>query len=162
MLTGGEGDVQIREAFTPRIKIPVSAGLGPFNTSSAQDRDPLLATYFTVYCTNFLSDRTLVASIASVRPGSTSYLLVGGMGLVSPRPSKDRRYPDAAGFVVKDVASYQLDYGDVGEGELFDVDRDCKTYGLPNKAIRICVAASKGFAEDNRVNASKLHPVAMC
>ena len=84
------------------------------------------------------------------------------MGLVSPRPSKIGGYPNAVGFVVKGVACYQLDYGDVGEGERLDVARDCRTYGLPNKAIQICVTASKVFTEDSRVNASKPHSVATC
>lgn len=150
------GDVQAREIFITHPEFRVAAGIGTFNASFAKDYAPIAGIYFATDFTRFLDNPSIVypvepvqnptshcTTIATQRNSpacSASYFVSSGLENISPWPSKNADFPDAGAYVVKDIAGYQFDFGELQTGERFDGTKDCRIYGDDVAAIQLCIS----------------------
>ena len=142
--------------FNPTSPIlSVSAGIGPFNASLAEQWDSrVLSTYLVTEFPAFLVDSTVSypTSYAASHPPCVnntrtchSNYFPGVLNIVSPWVVGVKLNESLNGdtFIVNQGHGVHVDYWEVDEREGNWTTEDCQTWGNNNSALMICLSTSK-------------------
>lgn len=133
----------------------VSAGIGPFNASLAEEwKSWVLSTYLVTEFPTFLADSTVsyptnYAASHSPCANNTqtchSNYFPGVLGIVSPSVVEVKFNESLNGdtFIVNHVQGVHVDYWEVDKLEGNWTSDDCQMWGSNKSALRVCLSTSK-------------------
>jgi hypothetical protein len=148
--------VDIGDFFDSYPPFNVSAGVGKFDVSYLGDTGA--STIVPVYLLRDFSGllQNNVASFPSAVVHQISscnttevfasnacgagYFLHGGLGLVTPWPTKNQDHPSASVYTLNSVRGLQLDFTNIAPGARFDGVTECIVVGSNDQAIQICIS----------------------
>ncbi|KAK8160738.1 hypothetical protein BKA80DRAFT_204954 [Phyllosticta citrichinensis] len=150
------GDITIEPVFFTKSSYDACAGLAHFNASLAQELSATgkMALMSHMANPNWDSRFNIPVSPLSRSYGQCwnpsnatqwqaceeSYLMTGGWTLVTPQADDLIQHPDATAYVVPNVQSYQVEFGEVSDLQRLRAFGECFTLGGAAAAALWCVS----------------------
>lgn len=148
--------VNIGNFFHSYPPFNVSAGVGKFDVSYLRDTraSTIVPAYLLTDFNGLLQNNVASFPSAVVRQISScnttevfasnacgaGYFLHGGLGLVTPWPTKNQDHPSASVYTLNSVRGLQLDFTNIVPGARFDGVTECIVVGSNDQAIQICIS----------------------
>lgn len=169
--------VDIGNFFDSYPPFNVSAGVGKFNVSYLGDTGASIVPAYLLNDFNGLLQNNVVSFPSAVVHQISScdttevfasnacgagYFLHGGLGLVTPWPTKNQNHPSASIYTLNSVRGLQLDFTNIVPGARFDGVTECIVVGSNDQAIQICISQYDTYIIDAKFVHCPLSLVGNC